>query len=84
MDINDFLGIGIVGVLLSAVIEVIQARLGSSSLKTKFITIGLSILVGGAYFLIRETVWWATILGVLASASTVYAILLKDLLSNHD
>ena len=83
MDINDFLGIGAVGIFLSAAIELIQARWDTGSIKTRFITLGLSVALGTVYFLFRETEWWMTVLGILASASTVYAFVTKDLLSEH-
>lgn len=77
MEINDFLGIGIVGVALSLVIEWIKNRFGTYSVGTKAVTIGLSIVVGSAYFFLRDTSIWQTILGVLASASTFYALFMK-------
>lgn len=75
--INDFLGITIVGSALSVVIEFIKATFGTQGNKTKLLTILLAIIVGGAYVLLAGTPIWTTILGVLAAASTVYALLLK-------
>lgn len=75
--INDFLGISIVGAVLSAVIEVIKARYGTESWATKVLTILLSVGVGLLYVLLAGTGVWTTILGVLAAASTVYALFLK-------
>lgn len=75
--IEDFLGIAVVGGLLSLVIQFIKNKLGTDSTATKILTIVLSIIVGGAYFLLRDTVWYATIVGILAASSTVYALILK-------
>jgi len=74
---EDFLAITIVGALLSGVVEFTKGMFGESSTKTKLIVIGLSILVGGIYAFLRSTVYWATMVIVLTSASTVYALLLK-------
>ena len=77
MPLQDLLQIGVVGAALSGLVQVLKAKLGTDSLKTKLLTVGLAVLVGGAYWLLRDTNLWKTILGVLASASTVYALLLK-------
>lgn len=77
MDVADFLGIGVIGIGLSLVIEAIKSMYGPASDTTKLITVGLAIVVGTAYYFLRQTIWWQTILGILATASTVYAFLLK-------
>ena len=74
----DFMGILVVGTLISLFVQWVKAKLGTSSLGTKLVTIGLSILIGGVYFLFRETAWYATMLGILTAASTVYALILKQ------
>lgn len=74
---DDFLGIMVVGTGLSLVVEMIRQRLGPDSQRTKLITIGLSVLVGTGYYLLRDTVLWQTILGILMAASTVYAFFIK-------
>jgi hypothetical protein len=77
MDVNEILGIAVVGALLSVVIQHLKNVFGTDSTETKLLTVALSVAVGGAYFLLRQTVWWATIVGVLGAASTVYAFVLK-------
>ena len=77
MEIADFLSISVVGVGLSLLIGFLKAKFGTETTKTKALTLLLSVLVGGLYFFIRDTVWYKTILGVLASASTFYAFFLK-------
>ncbi len=74
MEAQDFLGIGIVGVLLSFVIDWMKKKFGTESTTTKGLTIALSIIVGFVYVYFRTTVWWSTILSVLGVASTVYAL----------
>lgn len=74
MEINDFLGIAIVGAALSLAIEWITNKWGTTSSASKAISIVLSVVVGGAYWFLAGTAIWQSILGVLAAASTVYAL----------
>jgi hypothetical protein len=74
MEISDFVSIAIVGTALSVFIEIIQSKFGTTSSTTKGITIALSVLVGTLFVLLKDTNVWQTIIGVLASASTVYAM----------
>ncbi|MDQ3158782.1 MAG: hypothetical protein M3P98_01430 [bacterium] len=76
-NINDFVGIAIVGSGISLVLDYIKAKWGTESSTTKLLVIGLSIVCGGAYYFLQDTVLWQTILGVLAAASTFWALFLK-------
>lgn len=79
MQISDFLSITIVGAGLSLAIEGIKAKFGVIHPNiTKALTIGLAIVIGFVYVLLRETIWWETIMVVLGAASTVYAIFLNQ------
>jgi hypothetical protein len=78
MEIIDFVAIGIVGALLSAIVQVIKDTWGTESNQTKMITIALSIVIGGAYVWLRSTPFFETTIMVLMAASTVYALLLRD------
>jgi len=73
--IIDFVSISIIGAVLSVAFQYFKTTSGT---KSKVWAIGLSILVGGVYVVLRDTSYWTTILGVLASASTVYALFLKE------
>lgn len=73
--IEDFIGISIVGIVLSIAFNYFKA---TSGIKSKLWAVGLSIVVGAIYVLLRDTVWWTTMLGILASASTVYALFLRE------
>lgn len=77
MDINAFLGIAIVGAALSLVIEWVTNKLGTNSAGSKAVSIALSVVVGGAYWYLSGTAIWQSVLGVLAAASTVYAIFIN-------
>lgn len=74
---DDFLGIAIVGVFASLIIEWINNISGANSTIAKAITVGVSVVLGAIYFFFGDTAVWQSILGVLATASTVYAFLLK-------
>lgn len=75
MDINNFLAIGIVGSALSLAFQYFKTVSGT---KAKVWSILLSVLVGGVYTFLVDTVWWTTIVGVLAASSTVYALFLNN------
>lgn len=74
---DDFIGISIVGVILSFIINWGKEYFGTESNATKGITIALSVVVGLVYVYFRSTLWWESILTVLGSASAVYAFFLK-------
>lgn len=73
MEISAFLGIGIVGGVLSLVVEYIKAK-STDELNLRTLVIALSLVVGSVYWVVAGTVYYETVLGVLASASTVYAL----------
>ena len=74
---DDFLGISIVGVVLSGLVEFIKSKFKTKPLVTKALVVGLSVVVGGLFVLLSGTPLWTTILGILAAASTVYALFFK-------
>lgn len=77
MEINDFLGIAIVGAALSVLIEFITNKFDTTAAGGKAVAIVASVIVGGIYWALADTAIWESILGVLAAASTVYAIFIN-------
>lgn len=75
---QDFLSIAVVGSALAMAIQFIKSKYGLDSLKTKAVTLALSVILGGAFYFLSQTPWWQTILGVLAAASTFWAFFLKQ------
>lgn len=73
----EILEIGIVGILASGLIQLIKNTFGAGSMKAKMITIGVSLVAGGAIYFFSGTPQWMAFLGVLATASTVYAFIIK-------
>ena len=74
MNVSDFLNIGIIGIIASFVVEMITRYSASKPLTSKLIAIGVSLVLGLAYFFASQTAWWTDVLSVLGVASTVYAI----------
>lgn len=73
--VEAFLSIGIVGAALSMAIQYIQNRWGAEGMTTKLIVLGGSVVLGAAVWFLQGTEIWQSILGVLAAASTVYAMI---------
>lgn len=80
--INQFLSIGIVGAALSMAIQWLQAKFGVQGSVTRAISIAGSVVLGGAIWFLQGTAVWASILGVLAAASTVYAMVFSGIRKN--
>ena len=72
--VQAFLSIGIVGAALSWFTQWLQDKYGVEGSQTKAIAIGGSIILGGIVWFLSSLEIWQTILGVLAAASTVYAL----------
>ena len=72
---DQFLTIGIVGAILSFVIESLKAKYGEDN--AKYIAIALSLVVGIAYWYLANTEAWKAVLGILASATLMYQYVIK-------
>ena len=80
METIQFLQIAIVGVVTSGIVQLIKNKFGTSSNGTKALVIGLSLVFGiGIYFLQQNVELYQAVLGILATASTVYAFVVKGL-----
>lgn len=77
MDINAFLGIAIVGVALSGVVQLMKLKFGTSGWQTKALTVVLALVVAGGYVWIKETPYFETVILVLTTTSAVYAFMKK-------
>jgi hypothetical protein len=75
MDIGVFTQIGIIGAALSVFMEWLTQKYEVNSPAAKITVIGLSVAIGIVYwFLARNVELLKSVIGILASASTVYAI----------
>lgn len=77
MDINAFLGIAIVGVALSGVVQLMKLKFGTSGWQTKALTVVLALVVAGGYVWIKDTPYFETVILVLTTTSAVYAFMKK-------
>lgn len=74
---ENALQIGIIGVVLSGVVQWIKLKYGPTSLTTKLIIVGFSVAISGVYYFLKDTLFWQTALAILGIASTVYALFIK-------
>jgi hypothetical protein len=81
--IQAFLSIGIVGAALSWFTQWLQDKFGVEGSQTKAIAIAGSIILGGVVWYLSGLAIWTTILGVLAAASTVYAMVFSGKRKNQ-
>lgn len=81
---QEFIAIGVVGAALSLFVEWVQARFGTDSRGTQLIAILGSVALGLIVWSITQTPYYQSILGVLASASTVYAMFFSSKKNNAD
>jgi len=72
--VEQILSYAIVGAALSTVIQWAQAKYGVEGNTTKFIAIGASVVLGGGVWFLAGTTLWVSILGILAAANTMYAL----------
>lgn len=75
MEIETILSIGLIGSLVSVLMEYIKE--GFDSREKKIVIILLSIVAGTIYWWLSDTQAMSAILGILATSNTVYALLLK-------
>ena len=78
MEIQEFLGIVIIGVALSMAIQFIKTKFGVDTLKTKALTLTLALLLGTRYYFAVQTIWWQNALSILGIASAFWAFFLRD------
>lgn len=72
--VTQFLSIGIVGAGLSYLTQWLQEKYGVQGNETRLIALVGSVLLGAVVWFLQGTEVWASILGVLGAASTVYAM----------
>lgn len=77
ITIESLFAIGVVGALVSIGIQWLKNKFGIASNKTKLITIGVSILIATIWYLFSTSDWFINAVGILATASTVWALILK-------
>lgn len=74
MEITDIIGIGLVGTLVSSIIQLIKNTFGVDSLTSKILVIMLSIVLGTIYFFLRDTAFLGTVVAILMVSQTIYGL----------
>ena len=74
VQIQDIFGLAIVGVALTTGIQALKNKFGGDSTRTKLITVAAAILLGAGYWALRDTDILVNFLGILGTASTIYAL----------
>jgi Na+-transporting NADH:ubiquinone oxidoreductase subunit NqrB len=77
MNLTDFTSIAIVGVVFSLALQWVKGKFGVDTNGTKIATVILALVIGTVYVWIQGTAYFQTILTVLGSASTFYALFLR-------
>lgn len=74
---TDYLSLAIVAMAISVIVSVIKHAAGVSGTKASVITIIVSLVAGGIYAFLKDTVYWQTFLEVLGFANVVYLLLVQ-------
>ena len=84
IQIQDILGLAIVGLALSTAIQLLKDKFGGDSARTKLITVCGAVALGAIYWFLRDTEILVNIFGILGVASTIYALFInKTSLQNN-
>ncbi len=70
----------IVGASISLIQEFLQSKSWSNTVK-KALAVILSLGAAAVYVAFKDSAFWTTFVSILASASAVYALVIKDLFS---
>ena len=73
---ENFLSISIIGVIVSGIIELVTRIADTRPLVSKFVAVGVSLVIGTGYYFLSSAVWFPTVLTILAIASAVHALFL--------
>ncbi len=73
----ELLTLGIVGAVVSAVVQGIKKFAGTSELWTLVIVVVVSGLAGWAYFLAKDTAFWPAFVQIVTFAGAVYTYLIS-------
>lgn len=76
MEITSFLGIGIVGIVISLGIEFTKKKWGIDTFASRSVLVVASLVAGFGYYYFSQTPYWTTVVGILTTASTFYAFFL--------
>ena len=76
ITLADFLTIPIVAVGMSLILQ--GAKQWAPMVSARVLTVVAAVMFGSIYYLVADTSWFASFLGMLGAASTFYAFFLKS------
>jgi uncharacterized membrane protein len=74
MEITQYL---IIGVAVSMLVQWLKTKYGTDSNKTLMAVMVISVAAGSAYYFIKDTNYYQTILSILAMAGAFYTYILQ-------
>lgn len=77
MQSFDLASIGILGTVISLLVQGLKVKYGVESVKTKLLVALLAVAVGTLYVLLSGSAWWGTVIGILGVSQTIYALFLR-------
>jgi len=78
MNIENFLSIGIIGVISTFIISYLKEKWGTTGWGTKVVTIILAMVVGFGYTWLVNTPYLETVVGILSASTIAYAFFIKS------
>lgn len=73
----DFASFIVIGAIVSIIVQLLKTKFGTNSNATVSIVVLLSILVGSAYFFIKDTSLLEPIVSILGFAGAIYVFIIK-------
>lgn len=78
MNPSDFLGISIIGVGASLLVQFIKNQFGTQSTTTKLILVFIALVTGAGYYVLQlNQDFYQIVIQILGIASIVYAFIIK-------
>lgn len=75
MELTSYL---VIGAAVSLLVQYLKNKMETNKTGTLLIVLGISIIAGTAYFLVKETSLWQPIVSILAFAGAIYSYIIKQ------
>jgi hypothetical protein len=74
MDLTSYI---VIGAVVSVIVQFLKNKYGTASQWTLVIVAGLSIVAGTIYFLLKDTIYWQSVISILGFAGAIYTYIIK-------
>lgn len=74
MDITSYI---VIGAVVSLIVQVIKNKYGTNTTGTLVSVMGISLVAGTAYYFIKDTAYFQTVLSILGFAGAIYTYILR-------